>query len=185
MAVVRAHTRTRTEIGMRKERLAFVLLALISAEVWAQQAEPVPQPMQTTTKNPQVSQENEPQLSEQDKDMACHIGMDTGPGTYRIYTVGGSVRPPKPTNEVSASFSNEARKMAKKMHLKNFQAISLVTLIVDSQGNPQAVCIQKPAGYGLDGQAVRAVQKYHFEPATLAGTPVPVRIVVEVNFRLY
>ena len=71
------------------------------------------------------------------------------------------------------------------MHLKPFEAISLITLIVDAEGNPQNVCVKKPAGYGLDGQAVRAVEQYRSDPATRDGSPVPVRISVEVNFRLY
>jgi TonB family protein len=76
--------------------------------------------------------------------------------------------------------------MVKEKHLTSFQAIDLISLIVDAQGNPQNVCVQKPAGYGLDGEAVKAVKKYRFKPATKEdGTSVSVRITVKVDFRLY
>jgi len=35
---------------------------------------------------------------------------------------------------------------------------------------------------GLDEEALKAVRKYRFKPATLEGVPVPVPIVVEINF---
>jgi hypothetical protein len=57
--------------------------------------------------------------------------------------IGGSVKPPKPTNQVAAMFSDEARRIPKKKHLTSFQ--SIVTRIVDAQGNPQNVCVVKPA----------------------------------------
>jgi TonB family protein len=38
---------------------------------------------------------------------------------------------------------------------------------------------------GLDEKALEAVRKYKFKPAMKGGTPVPVSITVEVNFRLY
>ncbi len=42
-----------------------------------------------------------------------------------------------------------------------------------------------PLGYGLDENAVGAVNRYRFKPAMKAGLePVPVQITVEVNFRL-
>lgn len=75
--------------------------------------------------------------------------------------------------------------MYKKRHLESFQAISLIALIVDAQGHPQNVCVRKAAGFGLDGQAVKAVAQYQFEPATKHGAPIPARITGEVNFRLY
>jgi len=40
-------------------------------------------------------------------------------------------------------------------------------------------------GFGLDDQAVDAVRRWVFSPATKNGEPVDVRINVEVNFKLY
>ena len=167
---------------MRGSKWVFVLLLSISAGVGAQQAA-APTPGQM--KNPPATQDKAPQLSEKDQGLACPAGTGTNPAAEGVYKVGGGVKPPRPTNQVEAEFSDEARKMAKKMKLKNFYAVSLVTLIVDAEGNQRIVCVVRPAGYGLDGQAVRAAEQYRFEPATKDGTPVATRISVEVNFRLY
>jgi TonB family protein len=173
------------EKKMLRIKWIYLLLALTSTSLWAGPTDIPAQPSQSATKNSQTNPDKETQLSEKDQILACPARIEAYPDAEGTYKVGGSVKPPRPTNQVTASFSDEARKMAKKMHIKSFQAVSTITLIVDSQGNPQSVCVQKPAGYGLDGQAVKAVKQYRFEPATKDGAPVPVRIFVEVNFRLY
>jgi len=38
---------------------------------------------------------------------------------------------------------------------------------------------------GLDQKAIDAVRQYKFRPAMFQGHPVPVRLVVDVDFRLY
>jgi TonB family protein len=59
-----------------------------------------------------------------------------------------------------------------------------VQLTVDEHGMPQDMCVLKEAGYGLDKKAFQAVAKYRFAPATMNGSPVPVRLSVEVDFKL-
>jgi TonB family protein len=75
--------------------------------------------------------------------------------------------------------------MIKKKHIKNFQAISLMWLTVNEEGNPEDICIARPAGFDLDKQAFLTAQRYRFDPATQDGNPVAVRIAIEVNFKLY
>jgi periplasmic protein TonB len=58
-------------------------------------------------------------------------------------------------------------------------------LVVDPDGLPRNIHIQRPSGMGLDEQAVNAVQRWRFDPAKKDDQPVPVMINVEVNFRLY
>ena len=125
-------------------------------------------------------------LSDADKSLACPAGIALGKQPDGVYRVGRGIQPPKPLNHVNASFSDEARKAIKKGHIKNFEAISLVRVVVGIDGNPQNICVQRPAGLGLDGEAVKAVQKYRFTPASKEdGTPVPVAISVQVDFKLY
>jgi len=57
--------------------------------------------------------------------------------------------------------------------------------VVGADGIPRDIRIAKPAGMGLDEQAVKAVQRWRFDPAKKDGNPVAVQINVEVNFRLY
>jgi beta-glucosidase len=102
-----------------------------------------------------------------------------GNGDGKVFRVGGSISPPVVLKQPVAIFSDEARRA-------HFQGVCIVALIVDAQGNPQAVHVVRPLGKGLDEKAVEAVRKYRFKPAMKDGkTPVAVAVNVEVNFRLY
>jgi TonB family protein len=57
-----------------------------------------------------------------------------------------------------------------------------LSLIVDTQGKPQEVKVSRSGGTGFDEQAVTAVQKWRFKPATCDGDPMPTEIKVEVDF---
>jgi TonB family protein len=92
--------------------------------------------------------------------------------------VGGGVSAPVPLNSVEAEFSDEARRA-------KYQGVCLISLIVDTQGNPQNPRVVRTLGMGLDEKALEAVRKYKFKPAMKGGRAVPVMITVEVNFRLY
>ncbi len=103
-------------------------------------------------------------------------GWNTGGG---LAQVGGRVSAPVPLFQPEAEFSDEARRA-------KYQGVCLVSLIVDTQGNPQNVHIVRALGMGLDEKAMEAVRRYKFKPAMRDGkTPVPVQVNVEVNFRLY
>jgi len=47
------------------------------------------------------------------------------------------------------------------------------------------VKVVRPLSFGLAEQAIRTVRTWQFQPATRDGTPVPVRVVVEVKFLLH
>lgn len=103
-------------------------------------------------------------------------GGNTGGG---IYQIGGGVSAPVAIFTPEAEFSDEARRA-------KYQGVCLISLIVDAQGNPQDPRVIRALGMGLDEKALEAVRKYKFKPAMKDGrTPVPVRITIEVNFRLY
>jgi TonB family protein len=99
-----------------------------------------------------------------------------------IYRVGGDVLEPMPTKTAEATLSNEAREFIKEHHVKQFEAISLVGVTVDTNGMPQNICVLKKAGHGLDREALGVAAKYRFKPATLHGKPVPVRVTIGVRF---
>lgn len=78
-----------------------------------------------------------------------------------------------------ADFSEEAKKL-------KFEGIVLLSTIVDVDGNPEYVTVQKRLGNGLDEKAIEAVLKWKFKPATGPdGKPVAVRVPIEVQFHLY
>jgi TonB family protein len=89
-----------------------------------------------------------------------------------------SVSAPVPLNSVESLYSDEAR-------TKNISGVCFISLVVDANGMPRNLRVIRPLGYGLDQKALEAARKYRFKPAMRNGTPVPVMITVEVNFRLY
>jgi protein TonB len=110
-------------------------------------------------------------------------GNGIGPGTGGGYggglmRPGGGVSNPVLVYAPDPEFSDEARRA-------KYQGVCVVSLIVDSQGNPQRVRVVRPLGMGLDEKALEAVRQYKFKPAVFQGKPVPVEINIEVNFRIY
>jgi TonB family protein len=57
-------------------------------------------------------------------------------------------------------------------------------VVVDANGVPQRVKIARPLGYGLDANAVEAVEKWRFVPGMKDGRAVPTEVVVEQQFTL-
>lgn len=55
----------------------------------------------------------------------------------------------------------------------------VLQLTVSTAGKLVDILITRPLGFGLDDQAVAAVRSWKFQPATLKGKPVPVRVNVE------
>ena len=163
---------------MRRVRSALAVAVLTTACLLAQQGTTPDSHDATAAK---ASPDSTTTLSDADKSLACTASLEPD----GIEKPGEGVKPPKALKQVNAEFSDEARKMFKNAHLKYFHAFSVIHLIVDRDGNPEDVCVQEAAGYGLDGQAVKAVKQYRFKPATKDGAPVPVPIHVQVDFQLY
>lgn len=111
-------------------------------------------------------------------------GPGWGPGRNggtggNVYTPGvGGVTQPVPIFTPEAEFSDEARR-------QKYQGVCEISVIIDAQGNPQSPRLVRALGMGLDEKALEAVMRYRFKPAKKDGRPVPVRMTVMVNFRLY
>jgi len=111
----------------------------------------------------------------------CASRFEFHPELDGVYRIGGDIKAPKVKHIVAAKLSDEARTRGA---FNPFKAEpSTVSYVVDAQGLPQDVCIMKPAGYGLDAEAAKAVWQYRFQPATKGdGTPVAVRVSMQVTF---
>jgi protein TonB len=100
-------------------------------------------------------------------------GLGGGP-----YSVGGNVSAPIPIYKPEPAYSEEARKA-------KYQGTVVLWIVVDAQGNVADCRVVKPLGLGLDEKALEGVKVWKFKPAMRNGTPVPVRVMVEVSFRLF
>lgn len=107
------------------------------------------------------------------------IGAGSGGGFGGgVMSVGGGVSAPRLIHSVQPDFTNRARQA-------KLQGTVGIQLIVDRNGNPEDIHVIQHLGMGLDQKAVEAVRQYKFKPAMFHGHPVPVRLVVQVHFRLY
>jgi TonB family protein len=66
-----------------------------------------------------------------------------------------------------------------------YQGVVLLSALVGVDGSTSDVRVVRALGMGLDEKAVEAVQRYRYKPAIKDGKPVPMRITLEVNFRIY
>lgn len=87
------------------------------------------------------------------------------------------ITPPVPIYSPEPRFTEQAR-------ADNVQGICRLMLIVNAQGFPQNIRVIRSLPDGLDESAIDAVSQYRFRPSTANGKPVPVRMVVEVDFHL-
>ena len=100
------------------------------------------------------------------------------PAAYVLHYVGNGVTPPKATYSPDPEYAEKARS-------DKYMSIVRIAGTVDLQGAFTDLCVAQAAGEGLDEKALEAVAAWKFEPATLQGEPVAVRLNVEVSFRLY
>jgi TonB family protein len=123
-----------------------------------------------------------PGTSQQASDSAATTLREYGPQDHEV------VRP-KVIYAPDPEFSDKARK-------KKLGGVCVFSVLIDAQGNPQDLQLVKSAADGvnqkqrsaaqsLDQKGMEAVRQYRFQPATLHGKPVPYRVMIEVNFRIY
>lgn len=89
-----------------------------------------------------------------------------------------AMTPPKMVHSPQPKYSKEAKK-------KKIEGTAVLWLNVGVDGLPHNIRVQRSVGYGLDEQAIESVKKWKFKPAEMDGHAVPVRIAIEVEFRLF
>jgi TonB family protein len=94
-----------------------------------------------------------------------------------VYTVGADIHPPKAIYMPDPKYSKEARKAGR-------EGTVVLWMIVGVDGRPIDIKVARALGMGLDEQAIEAVRNWIFKPALKDGQPVPVKVNVEVSFRL-
>lgn len=91
-----------------------------------------------------------------------------------------AVTAPTVRKSFPAAITQQAIAASGKSHIGNY--IVIVNVVVDAEGVPSNLCLQKSSGYGLDAAAAAAVPEYRFNPAKKHGRPVKMRVPVEVRF---
>jgi TonB family protein len=91
--------------------------------------------------------------------------------------VGGDVTKPEKLSAPPPQYTEIARKA-------RIQGVVIVQAIIDKTGTVTNVKVLKGLPMGLSEQAVEAIKKWKFSPATLNGKPVDVYYNLTVNFRL-
>ena len=63
--------------------------------------------------------------------------------------------------------------------------MALYHVVIGPDGTPGEIAVARPIGFGLDENAVTAIQAAKFSPAIKDGKPVPVLLDLVVQFRIY
>jgi len=97
----------------------------------------------------------------------------------RVYPPGDGVTTPTLIREVKPEYTTEARKA-------RIQGTVTMEVVVLEDGTVGDVKITESLDqkYGLDEQAVKAVQEWRFKPGTKDHKPVAVRVSIEMSFTL-
>ncbi|MFL6439887.1 MAG: energy transducer TonB [Terriglobales bacterium] len=93
-----------------------------------------------------------------------------------IYRVGGKVVPPKLLKHDDPEFSALARQL-------HYEGTTIMSITVNESGSPEDIQVLRPAGFGLDDNAVQVVRTWKFDPAKLDAKPVKSAVEVEVSYR--
>jgi len=96
----------------------------------------------------------------------------------KVYTVGEGVTAPIPIYKPEPPYTKEAR-------AAKLEGTNTFSVVVDDSGNVADVQPKRTLGKGLDESAAQTIRTWKFEPATKKGKPVPVRVIVEVSFRIW
>jgi TonB family protein len=83
---------------------------------------------------------------------------------------------PKPISAANPPYSQVAQS-------SDFKGKLRLWVVVQSDGTPGEIGIERPAGLGLDENAISTIRNWRFEPGQKDGKAVPVLVSVEVGFR--
>ena len=99
------------------------------------------------------------------------------PAAKKVYRVGGDVKPPRELKVVPPTYSP----IAQQAHA---EGVVIIDAVIDEHGD--VVEARAVSGPGLlIPAALNAVMQWKYEPTYLDGTPVAIRMEVQVHFRLH
>ena len=92
----------------------------------------------------------------------------------RVYDLGPGITPPRVVKQVNPRYSTD----------RGVRPVGsvLIALVVTSKGLPKDPRVVKGIDPELDQSAVDAVKQWRFAPALKNGTPIAVRVSVQIQF---
>jgi TonB family protein len=98
------------------------------------------------------------------------VGTVSGDG---VYSVGGDVSPPVPIHNPDPTYPEDAGDA-------KYQGHVVLSIVIDASGTVTDCKVVKSLGHGLDEKTRESVRTWKFKPAMRKGSPVSVRIMVDV-----
>jgi TonB family protein len=95
-----------------------------------------------------------------------------------VFRKGIGLMPPRIIKRVDPNYSEAARKAG-------LEGNVILKLVVDKDGSPRNICIERSLRDDLDQNSARAVAQWRFDPATKDGEPVATWISAETSFHFY
>ena len=92
-----------------------------------------------------------------------------------VFHLGPDISAPFVVAKAKPEYTEEAR-------LAKLEGSVLLSVVIDTGGQPGDIHVDRPLGLGLDESAAENVRHWQFKPGTKAGTPVAVRVNEEVFF---
>jgi|SRR5580698_755473 TonB family protein len=81
-------------------------------------------------------------------------------------------------HQTSAEYDDKDRRAKK-------QGVVTLSVIVTKEGTTADIKVTKSLTPGLDQQAIKSVSQWTFEPIVVDGQPCPLKMAIQVNFKLY
>jgi TonB family protein len=92
-----------------------------------------------------------------------------------VFRLGPGIAAPFVVAKAKPEYSAEAR-------LAKLEGSVLLSVVVNADGQPRDIQVDRPLGLGLDESAIENVRHWQFKPGTKDGTAVAVRVNEEVFF---
>ncbi|MGB6686223.1 MAG: energy transducer TonB [Terracidiphilus sp.] len=100
------------------------------------------------------------------------------PALPMIVEPGDALHPPIALYGVRPEYPRRARK-------QRMRGVVEISFTVTRSGLPADLEILRHAARDLDESALRALRRFRFQPATMAGEPVPAHVTIDVTYRLF
>lgn len=84
---------------------------------------------------------------------------------------------PVPIHRADPEYTKEARNA-------KIEGAVLIKCVIDENGIPTDLMVERSLDKGLDEKAIEAVKKWRFQPGLKDGKPVPVSVNIQINFTL-